>query len=242
MLFNKSWCGFIIKINMNLVHTCAKIKQCLFHLFLSRCKYAQRLDIWNVTKIIFTRATSPWSCSPEAILGPGAVGPGHHSFLVGGGRLQLPRLAVLGPVAVTVSILLILTWLVKLKKPQVQGTDGKFKNPLRNMNVVIIIVILSFTLLQLLSYYLKPIPNLIFPHEPQGFDMTAMMVIFLFNNKEAKQHVLQKIRIFNLVTFVSVIQAEETVSDPNIVVTRRKYVKQQPNQETDISIENLDYM
>ena len=138
-------------------------------------------------------------------MGPGSVAPGHHLFLVGREDVEeeVPRLAVLLPIAVTVSAMIILTIAIKVKKPPAQGTQGKFQNPLKNMNMVIVIVILFLTFLQVMSYYIKPIPLLIFPREPQGLDMVVMMAIFLFSNKQARQHARRKVGLN--ISFTSVI-------------------------------------
>ena len=62
---------------------------------------------------------------------------------------------------------------VKIRNPKRQP-GGKFKNPLRNMNLTIAIVILFSTLLYVIAHYVDLPEDLLFPRVPMGFDMVAL--------------------------------------------------------------------
>lgn len=113
--------------------------------------------------------------------------------------MKHPRLDVLLLVGETVTIMLASSLLIKDRTLSDGTGAGKFGNPLKNLNIVIIIVIAGFTLMQVLTYYIRRPPGLIFPStpqawllllppsssypiilsNPQGLDMAAMMWLFL---------------------------------------------------------------
>ena len=116
---------------------------------------------------------------PELSAGLGSVAPGLFLLLTsrekGKGE---PRIAVILVVLGLVVVILMATLVVKVKRSRGGGggggeggvgtsSVGKFRNPLRNVNVSIACVLLLFLLLQVLSYYLPSPPGLLFPRMPQ---------------------------------------------------------------------------
>ena len=115
---------------------------------------------------------------PEFSAGLGSVAPGLFLMLTsrekGKGE---PRIAVILVVLGLVVVILMATLVVKVKRSRVGGGEGggqvetssvgKFRNPLRNVNVSIACVLLLFLLLQVLSYYLPSPTGLLFPRMPQ---------------------------------------------------------------------------
>ena len=69
---------------------------------------------------------------------------------------------------------------------------GKFRNPFKNLNLIIAMVILAFALLHILTFYIKLPCDLLFPKMPCGFDMVAMCTMFMLFNSEAREHALRK--------------------------------------------------
>ena len=69
---------------------------------------------------------------------------------------------------------------------------GKFRNPFKNLNLIIALVILGFTLLHILTFYITLPPGLLFPKMPCGFDMVTMCAMFILFNSDAKEHAFRK--------------------------------------------------
>ena len=69
---------------------------------------------------------------------------------------------------------------------------GKFKNPLRNINLVIATVILFCTLLHTLTHFVDLPKDLLFPRVPMGFDMVAMVALFFFSSSDMKAHAVRR--------------------------------------------------
>ena len=117
--------------------------------------------------------------------------PNFHYFLLGedGWDPDIKKhhmMEIITSVALTVTVITVSTALVWLKKPMSNNSDGKFKNPLKNINVVHCAVILVNSLVFLLSPYLPTPPGLLYPKFTLGLDTAAMLAAFLLTNKEAK--------------------------------------------------------
>ena len=76
-------------------------------------------------------------------------------------------------------------------KPQ-REPRGKFKNPLRNINLIIATVILFSTLLHTLAHFVDLPKDLLFPRVPMGFDMVTMLALFLFSSPDMKAHAMRR--------------------------------------------------
>ena len=122
----------------------------------------------------------------EFSAGLGSVAPGLFLLLTsrekGKGE---PRMAIILVGLGLVVVILMATLVVKVKRSRGGGggeggvetsSVGKFRNPLRNVNVSIACVLLLFLLLQVLSYYLPSPPGLLFPRMPQVYRYTGIQV------------------------------------------------------------------
>ena len=80
---------------------------------------------------------------------------------------------------------------VKMRNPHRQP-GGKFKNPLRKINLIIATVVLFWSLLHTLTYFVELPKDLLFPRVPMGFDMVAMLAFFFFSSPEMKTHAVRR--------------------------------------------------
>ena len=85
-------------------------------------------------------------------------------------------------------ILMIRAW----KTGSSSNVPGKFQNPLRNLNMIILLVILATTSLQLtMSDHL--IPGLLFPRFGLGLGQTVILVTFMLWNCEVRLYCRRKV-------------------------------------------------
>ena len=80
---------------------------------------------------------------------------------------------------------------VKIRNPH-RGPNGKFKNPLPNINLTIATVNLFSTLLLNLARLVDLPKDLLFPRVPMGFDMVAMLAFFFFSSPDMKAHAVRR--------------------------------------------------
>ena len=85
---------------------------------------------------------------------------------------------------------------VKIQNPKRQP-GGKFKNPLRNINLTIATVILFSTLLHTMTHYVDVPADLLFPRVPMGFDMVVMAALFFFSSPDMKAHAVRRFPFLN---------------------------------------------
>ena len=91
----------------------------------------------------------------------------------------------------TSSFLVAVGIFVKMRNPHTQP-GGKFKNPLRNINLIIATVILFCTLLHTLACFVDLPKDLLFPRVPMGFDTVAMLALFFFSSPDMKAHAARR--------------------------------------------------
>ena len=91
----------------------------------------------------------------------------------------------------TSSVVLAVGIGVNIKNPNRQP-GGKFKNPLRNINLAIATVILFSTLLHTITHYVDLPTDLLFPRVPMGFDMVVMAALFFFSSRDMKAHAVRR--------------------------------------------------
>ena len=91
----------------------------------------------------------------------------------------------------TSSFLVAVGIIVKMRNSHRQP-GGKFKNPLRNINLTIATVILFTTLLHMLALFVELPKDLLFPRVPMGFDMVAMLAFFFFSSPDMKAHAVRR--------------------------------------------------
>ena len=99
---------------------------------------------------------------------------------------------VLACVVVTTSLGIVMC---KTKKIRLRTNNGKFRNPIKNINCVIILGIASFAILQLILFHLPQVPLLVFPRFPCGLCMTPMLTAFLLTNPEARLHACRRLAL-----------------------------------------------
>ena len=101
---------------------------------------------------------------------------------------------MLVPILAAVATIVVATLLVKFRTSEHIPGDRvwKFRNPFKNLNLTIALVILGFLLLHTLTFYIELPSDLLFPHMPCGFDMVAMCALFILFNSDAKEHMLRK--------------------------------------------------
>ena len=175
-------------------------------------------------------------CSPEVFQGPGAVTPDWFLFLANENIPQRdqPVTWVVTLSCVTASIVIIVVVIVKLKT-KVDST-GKFKNPLKNINLTAAIVILVFTLLHCIGYWVKTPPGLIFPKFPMGMNMVALTTLFVLCNKNVKDHAVKKCPWLTILRKTQVHSADSAGS---LQLTENPKVSNHKTGEN-IIIENID--
>ena len=91
----------------------------------------------------------------------------------------------------TSSFLVAVGILVKMRNPQ-REPSGKFKNPIRNINLIIATVILFCTFLHTLAHFVDLPKDLLFPRVPMGFDAVAMLALFFFSSPDMKAHAARR--------------------------------------------------
>ena len=85
---------------------------------------------------------------------------------------------------------------------------GKFKNPLRNINLTIATVILFSTLLHTLAHFVELPKDLLFPRVPMGFDTVAMLAFFFFSSPDMKAHAVRRFPFLRRILRENRIQPE----------------------------------
>ena len=140
-----------------------------------------------------------------------------HAFLVDQPNWELlepvPFLAI---ATTTVSLIISFsTILVKLRLRNgvntTTTTSHRFKNPLKNMNFIIVILSLTYTLLQIFFFDIKTYPLLLFPRFSLGLAITPMLGLFFLGNPTIQEYALK--RIFSLLPFC----LEEWHSQRNVI-------------------------
>ena len=72
-------------------------------------------------------------------------------------------------------------------------TSQWFKNPFKNVNIIIIKISLSYTMLQKMFFDIKRFPLLMFPLFSVGLYMTPMLWLFLIGNPSIQKHAVKSI-------------------------------------------------
>ena len=89
-----------------------------------------------------------------------------------------------------------------------RGPNGKFKNPLPNINLTIATVNLFSTLLLNLARLVDLPKDLLFPRVHQGFHMVAMLAIFFFSSPDMKAHAVRRFPCLKMILRGNSIQPE----------------------------------
>ena len=92
----------------------------------------------------------------------------------------------------TSSFLVAVGIFVKMRNPH-REPGGKFKNPLRNINLIIATVILFSSLLHTLASFVDMPKDLLFPRVPMGFGVVAMLALFFFSSPDMKAHAVRRV-------------------------------------------------
>ena len=107
---------------------------------------------------------------------------------------KLPIRYLVG-VLILLVLLIIAIIVVRLKtKPPSTSPASKFKNPFKNLNVIIVAVILVYTLLQVFAWGFWTSSSFLFPRFSLGFPPTLILASFLLANPEARTHALRRVR------------------------------------------------
>ena len=72
-------------------------------------------------------------------------------------------------------------------------TSHRFENPFKNVNVIIIIISLTYTMLQKLFFDIERFPLLMFPRFSMGLYITPMLGLFLIGNPAIQEHAVKSI-------------------------------------------------
>ena len=73
-------------------------------------------------------------------------------------------------------------------------TAGKFRNPLKNLNLVILVIISSYLSFKLLCHRYTLLPSFLFSHFNIGLIPTSMLLAFLLGNSAARSFAAKRIR------------------------------------------------
>ena len=75
---------------------------------------------------------------------------------------------------------------------------SRFKNPFNNVNLSLVLILLTFTCLHI-SVQGIPLPRgLIFPYISMGLEVPTMMASFVYTNPDARAHLRRRWKGLNL--------------------------------------------
>ena len=94
---------------------------------------------------------------------------------------------------VTVCCLFVCFAIVLVRLKTKSANTSKFKNVFKNVNLIIVLVAVVFSLFSLLSPSLCLPPGLVFPMFPLGLEVVAILAAFLTTNKEAREFLSRKL-------------------------------------------------
>ena len=102
-------------------------------------------------------------------------------------QLREPHLGAVVSEVLVCTVITISLSVVRYKTKQITLiNNSKFKNPIKNVNIVIIMVIAIYASLQLVFFHMTRVPLLVFPRFPCGLTMTSILTAFLLNNGDAR--------------------------------------------------------
>ena len=104
----------------------------------------------------------------------------------------------------TIIVVLIITFstiLVRYKLRNRIGTattttSNRFENPFKNVNFIIIIINLTYTMLQKMFFDIERFPLLMFPRFSVGLYITPVLGLFLLGNPAIQEHAVKSILSF----------------------------------------------
>ena len=131
----------------------------------------------------------------KALSNPKSVNANLRAFLLDKDdwKVQPPRPEVYLPIYVSSAFFLVCAVVLMIKTwgSDPNSVPGKFENPLRNLNVIILAVILTTTSLQL-ALPAALVPGLLFPHFGLGLGQTVILVTILLWNCEVRRYCRRK--------------------------------------------------
>ena len=75
---------------------------------------------------------------------------------------------------------------------------SKFKNPFNNVNLSLVLILLTFTFLHIVVQGINLPRGLIFPYNSMGLEVPSMMASFVYTNPDARAHMRRRWKGFNL--------------------------------------------
>ena len=74
-----------------------------------------------------------------------------------------------------------------------QGSNlSKFKNPFNNVNLSLVVILLTFTFLHISVQGIALPRGLIFPYVSMGLEVPTIMASFVYTNPDAKAHMRRR--------------------------------------------------
>ena len=198
----------------------------------------------SVKGILFHRILT--ASSIPVIMNPSTFHWRHRAFLIDQDNwevLEVPPLLLQGVLLVVVTISLSLL-VVRCRTATQQVTitsSGKFRNPLKNLNLVILVIICSYSIFQLLCHRYSLLPSLLFSHFPLGLIPTTMLLAFLLGNPAARSFAAKRTRSL-LASPASLVSSQfSTLLPPQQHKTiRSSTIEKQANQSTTLDPINDD--
>ena len=75
---------------------------------------------------------------------------------------------------------------------------SKFKNPFNNVNLSLVLILLTFTCLHISVQGITLPSGLIFPYVSMGLEVPSMMASFVYTNPDARAHLRRRWKGFSL--------------------------------------------
>ena len=69
---------------------------------------------------------------------------------------------------------------------------SKFKNPFNNVNLSLVVILLTFTFLHISVQGIALPRGLIFPYHSMGLEVPSMMASFVYTNPDARAHIRRR--------------------------------------------------
>ena len=139
------------------------------------------------------------STSVSVILDPSTVHWRLQAFLTdqdGWDLLEVPAVLVLGVLLLvfTISLSLLVVHCKTKTKHATVTNGGKFRNPLKNLNLVILVILSSYLSFQLLCQRFHLLSSLLFSHFNLGLIPTVILLAFLLGNSTARSFAAKRVR------------------------------------------------
>ena len=87
---------------------------------------------------------------------------------------------------------------MRLRTLEQASNMSKFKNPFNNVNLSLVVILLTFTFLHISVQGIALPSGLIFPYISMGLEVPSIMASFVYTNPDAKAHMRRRWKGLNL--------------------------------------------